>query len=82
MKKISDSLGIKLAIVLQPTTLLCAANPVAAMDSFPGCKVAIYLHLVLKSLTSTTEELLERKSSGSSLESREYGCRGCTVLTT
>jgi hypothetical protein len=27
------------------------------------------------SLVSTTEELLERKSSGSSLESREYGCR-------
>jgi hypothetical protein len=27
------------------------------------------------SLVSTTEELLERKSSGSSLESREYGRR-------
>jgi hypothetical protein len=27
------------------------------------------------SLVSTIEELLERKSSGSGLESREYGCR-------
>jgi hypothetical protein len=27
------------------------------------------------SLVSTTEELLERKSSGSGLEIREYGCR-------
>jgi hypothetical protein len=27
------------------------------------------------SLVSTTEELLERKSSGFDLESREYGCR-------
>jgi hypothetical protein len=27
------------------------------------------------SLVSTTEELLERKSSGSGLETREYGCR-------
>jgi hypothetical protein len=29
----------------------------------------------LLSLVSTTEELLERKSNGSSLESREYSCR-------
>jgi hypothetical protein len=28
------------------------------------------------SLVSTIEELLERKSSGSGLESREYGCKG------
>jgi hypothetical protein len=28
------------------------------------------------SLVSTTEELLEKKSSGSGLESREYGLRG------
>jgi hypothetical protein len=27
------------------------------------------------SLVSTIEELLERKSSGSGLESRKYGCR-------
>jgi hypothetical protein len=27
------------------------------------------------SLVSTIEELLERKSSGSGLENREYGCR-------
>jgi hypothetical protein len=27
------------------------------------------------SLMSTTEELLDRKSSGSCLENREYGCR-------
>jgi hypothetical protein len=29
----------------------------------------------LLSLVSTTEELLDRKSSGSCLENREYGCR-------
>jgi hypothetical protein len=32
-------------------------------------------------LVSTTEELLERKSSGSSLENLEYGCRD-VILTT
>jgi hypothetical protein len=31
---------------------------------------------------STTEELLERKSSGSGLEVREYGSRGSAALTT
>jgi hypothetical protein len=34
------------------------------------------------SLVSTTEELLERKSSGSGLENRDYGRRGSTALTT
>jgi hypothetical protein len=34
------------------------------------------------SLVSTTEELLERKSSGSGLENREYGSRGSDALTT
>jgi hypothetical protein len=34
------------------------------------------------SLVSTTEELLERKSSGSGLENRNYGLRGSGVLTT
>jgi hypothetical protein len=34
------------------------------------------------SLVSTTEELLERKSSGSGLENREYGCRESAALTT
>jgi hypothetical protein len=33
------------------------------------------------SLVSTTEELLERKSSGSGLENGEYGCRGSVTLT-
>jgi hypothetical protein len=32
------------------------------------------------SLVSTTEELLERKSSGSGLENLNYGCRGSAVL--
>jgi hypothetical protein len=36
----------------------------------------------LLSLVSTTEELLGRKSSGSGLESRDYGRRGFVVLTT
>jgi hypothetical protein len=36
----------------------------------------------LLSLVSTIEELLERKSSGSGLESREYGRRGSAALTT
>jgi hypothetical protein len=34
------------------------------------------------SLVSTTEELLERKSSGFGLENRDYGRRGYTALTT
>jgi hypothetical protein len=34
------------------------------------------------SLVSTIEELLERKSSGSCLEIRDYGRRGSTALTT
>jgi hypothetical protein len=34
------------------------------------------------SLVSTIEELLERKSSGSGLEKRDYGCRGSAALTT
>jgi hypothetical protein len=34
------------------------------------------------SLVSTTEELLDRKSSGSCLENREYGRRGSAELTT
>jgi hypothetical protein len=34
------------------------------------------------SLVSTTVELLERKSSGSGLEIREYGHGGSNVLTT
>jgi hypothetical protein len=34
------------------------------------------------SLLGTTEELLGRKSSGSGLESREYGRRGSAALTT
>jgi hypothetical protein len=33
------------------------------------------------SLVSTIEELIERKSSGSGLEIREYGRRGSVVLT-
>jgi hypothetical protein len=33
-------------------------------------------------LVSTTEELRERKSSGSGLESQEYGLRGSVTLTT
>jgi hypothetical protein len=65
IEKFSESLEIKLAIVLQPTTLLCAA-----MDSYPGCKVAICLYLVFKSIASTTQELLERKSSSSGLETQ------------
>jgi hypothetical protein len=36
----------------------------------------------LLSLVSTTEELLDRKSSGSSLKSGEYGRRGSVTLTT
>jgi hypothetical protein len=35
----------------------------------------------LLSLVSTIEELLERQSSGSSLESREYGRRDVTLTT-
>jgi hypothetical protein len=34
------------------------------------------------SLVSTTEELLERKSSGSGLEDSDYGCTGSAALTT
>jgi hypothetical protein len=34
------------------------------------------------SLVSTNEELLERKSSGSGLEIREYDRRGTVMLTT
>jgi hypothetical protein len=34
------------------------------------------------SLVSTTEKLLERKSSGSGLENRDYGRRGSAALTT
>jgi hypothetical protein len=34
------------------------------------------------SLVSTTEELPERKSSGSALENRDYGRRGSAALTT
>jgi hypothetical protein len=34
------------------------------------------------SLMSTTEELLERESSGSCLENREYGHKGSVTLTT
>jgi hypothetical protein len=33
-------------------------------------------------LVSTIEELLERKSSGSGLENRDYGRRGSSPLTT
>jgi hypothetical protein len=33
------------------------------------------------SLASKTEELLERKRSGSSLETREYVCRDVTLTT-
>jgi hypothetical protein len=33
------------------------------------------------SLVNTTEELLGRKSSGSDLESREYGHKGSVMLT-
>jgi hypothetical protein len=33
------------------------------------------------SLVSTTEELLERKSSGCSLENQDYVCRGFIALT-
>jgi hypothetical protein len=40
------------------------------------------LHSNSNSLVSTNEELLGRKSSGSGLEIREYGCRGSTALTT
>jgi hypothetical protein len=36
----------------------------------------------LLSLMSTLEELLERKSSGSSLENRDYGRKGSAALTT
>jgi hypothetical protein len=34
------------------------------------------------SLVSTTEELLGRKSSGSGLESRDFGRKGSAALTT
>jgi hypothetical protein len=34
------------------------------------------------SLVSTTEGLLERKSSGSGIENRDYGRRGSAALTT
>jgi hypothetical protein len=34
------------------------------------------------SLVSTIEELLERKSSGSGLETRDYGHKGFAALTT
>jgi hypothetical protein len=34
------------------------------------------------SLVSITEELLERQSSGSGLENRDYGHRGSSALTT
>jgi hypothetical protein len=34
------------------------------------------------SLVSTTDELLERKSSGSGLENKDYGLRGSVMLTT
>jgi hypothetical protein len=34
------------------------------------------------SLVSTTDELLERKSSGSGLEIREYGLGGSVVVPT
>jgi hypothetical protein len=34
------------------------------------------------SLVSTTEELLERKSSGFGLENRDYGLSGSVTLTT
>jgi hypothetical protein len=34
------------------------------------------------SLVSTTEELLERKSSGSGLENRHYSRRGSAAMTT
>jgi hypothetical protein len=34
------------------------------------------------SLMSTIQELLERKSSGSGLENRDYGRRGSTALIT
>jgi hypothetical protein len=34
------------------------------------------------SLVTTTEELLERKSSGFGLEKRDYGHRGSAALTT
>jgi hypothetical protein len=34
------------------------------------------------SLVSTTEKLLERKSSGSGLDSQDYGRRGSAVQTT
>jgi hypothetical protein len=37
------------------------------------------LERVPLSLMTTTEELLERKSSGSGLESREYGHRDVTL---
>jgi hypothetical protein len=33
-------------------------------------------------LVSTTEEILERKSSGSALESQDYGSRGSSALST
>jgi hypothetical protein len=42
----------------------------------------VYLEWGPLSLVSTTEELLERKSSGSGLENREYGCRGSVALIT
>jgi hypothetical protein len=33
-------------------------------------------------LVSTTEEIFERKRSGSDAENRDYGCRGSVELTT
>jgi hypothetical protein len=41
----------------------------------------VYLERAPLSLVSSTEELLERKSSGSGLENREYGRRGSAALT-
>jgi hypothetical protein len=53
-----------------------AADP-EVPDSIPGATrfLRISLERGALSLVSTTEELLERKSIGSGLESREYGRR-------
>jgi hypothetical protein len=43
--------------------------------ALPDFRRTVVLERGPPSLVSTTEELLERKNSGSGLESREYDCR-------
>jgi hypothetical protein len=46
------------------------------------CEIVVGLERGPLSHMSTIEELLERKSSGSGLENRDYGHRGSAALTT